>query len=238
MKDEEKKILSPAEAAAKATTTHFDLESDLPPDADIEDRFNDFWKKNGNFIFAVIALLAVIVVGTQSIGYLKERGENKLRGKYAQITSSDARLEFAENNSKHPLGGFAYLELADENYRAGSFLEASSYYDKAVRILAESNPILAHRARLGSGMAYLRAGDDLGLERLEDLANDADALETLRAEAAYHHAYGEWEANNPDAALRSLDLLSTFSRAPEWQALGYNLRALMPTPQTAFGSAS
>tara|TARA_B110000438_G_scaffold277533_1_gene300250 strand:+ start:403 stop:1122 length:720 start_codon:yes stop_codon:yes gene_type:complete len=239
MKDEEKKILSPAEAAAQATPTNFDLESDLPPDADIEDRFNDFWKKNGTFVFAIIALLAVIVVGSQSVGYIEDRGERKLRDQYAQISSNEARLEFAEKHDNHSLGGLAYLELADQSYRAESFLEASNYYDNAAEVLEESNSILANRSKLGSGMAYLRAGDSLGLERLEALANNPDAIEAIRAEAAFHHAYAAWEASNLDDAQRSLDLLGTFSTAPEWQALGNDLQSMMPAAEVPeFGVAS
>lgn len=239
MKDEEKKILSPSEAAAKATPTSFDLESDLPPDADIEDRFNDFWKKNGGFVFAGVALLAVIVVGSQSVGYLEDRGEQKLRAQYAQVTSSEARLEFAEKYNKHPLGGLAYLELADQSYRAESYLEAISYYDSATEVLGDDNSILANRARLGCGMAHLQAGDSLGLEKLEDLANDPDAIEVIRAEAAYQHAFAAWEASDLDAARRSLDLLGTFTAAPEWQALGFDLRSMMPPAEApAFAPAS
>lgn len=239
MKDEEKKILSPSQAAAKATTSQFDLESDLPPDADIEDRFNDFWKKNGAFVFITIALLAVIVVGTQLSGYLKGRGEENLRAEFAQITTDEARLAFAEANSKHPLSGLAYLELADQNYRTENFLLASTYYEKASAILAENNPLLAHRAQLGSGIAYLRASNNLGLERLEDLANNPDAIETMRAEAAYHHAVATWEANRIAEAHRSLDLIDTFENAFEWQLLGRELRALIPALDTpAFANPS
>jgi hypothetical protein len=232
MKDEEKKILSPSEAAAQATAP-FDVESDLPPDADVEERFNEFWKKNGPAIFGGIGLIAIIVLGFQLTEFLKLRGEANLQDDYAALSTSEARLEFAQKHEDKPLGGLAYLELADESYRAESFLEASNYYEKAIEALAEGNAILIARARLGCGIAYLKAGDTRGLEWLDDLANDPDALETIRAEAAYNHAYATWEDSKIDEARRSLDLLATFSDVPEWQAAGQNLRNLLPAAEVA-----
>ena len=57
--------MSKDEKDSKKQTPPIDLnpESDLPPDADMEERFNDFWKNNGTSVFGGIALGAVIVIG-------------------------------------------------------------------------------------------------------------------------------------------------------------------------------
>ncbi|MFP4541995.1 MAG: hypothetical protein ACLFR7_10230 [Opitutales bacterium] len=228
MKDDEKKVPSPADAGARVRDESRP-DSDLPPDADAEERFNDFWKRNGALVFGAIALLAVIVVGRQVLDLVAANREDQLQALYAQSTASrDALLDFAQSHDEHPLGGMAYLELADQTFTDGDFLQSSKYYDAAIAPLSEVQSPFAARARLGAGLARLRQGDATGAALLEDLALDAEVMENLRAEAAYHHAVASWEADDLEAVRRSLDLLDGFTNTPEWRRRGLELASQIP----------
>lgn len=232
MKDEEKKILSPTDAATKARD-EFRPDSDLPPDADAEERFNDFWKKNGGVIFGAIAIVALVITGIEGYKFFKQRGEEKLQSEFAEVITTDEELNFATEHADKPLGGLAFLEIADEEYAAGNYLQASSHYDAAVAPLTASNSPLSARARLGAALSRLRHGDDTGLDMLDELARDPDAIEYIAAEAAYHHAVASWERGDLAAVRRSLDLLDGFSRARDWQASGDRLASQIPELQAS-----
>lgn len=221
MKDEEKKVLTPADAA-----THLRPGSDLPPDADVEERFNEFWKKYGVFIFGAIGAIAVVVLVSQVFNLLQKQSEAGMQAAYQEATASDARIVFAQENAKHRLGGLAYLAAADAEFAEGAFLQAGSHYEAALAGLSDSP--LAGRARLGMAISRLRQGDASGLALLEDLARDASVLQVVRAEAAYHHAVATWERGDLQAAERSLTLLASFQDAPEWQRAGDRLADEIP----------
>ncbi|MEI2421930.1 hypothetical protein V6O07_16760, partial [Arthrospira platensis SPKY2] len=74
-------------------------ESDLPPDADIEEKFNDFWKRNGASIFAGIALAAIAVTGYQIVQYMGDRREANLREAFRMADTTEQRIAFAERHS-------------------------------------------------------------------------------------------------------------------------------------------
>lgn len=227
MKDEEKKIPAPADSTGKAHDP-FRPDSDLPPDADAEERFNDFWKKNGVMIFGAIAVVAIVITGVQGFELLQERNQRKVQAVFAEANSNDARLTFAADHPDHPLAGVALLEVADAEYAAGDFLQAANHYQGAIEPLAEAQSPLAGRARLGAAMALLRQGDDEALLRLDDIARDAEVIETVRAQAAYHRAVVALERDDDAAARSALDLLGSFDAAPRWQADGERLAARLP----------
>ncbi len=220
MKDD-KKLPSPQDA-----TPDFAPHSDLPPDADVEERFNDFWKRNGPAIFAVIAIIAVVVVGYQIYGYVQDRKAERLAETYATLESPEAKLDFANENPDSQLGGLAFLETADEAYAAGNFTDAATRYDAAIRGLAETP--LSGRARLGAAMARLRQGDSTAPALLDQLARDAAVLAPIRGEAAYLLATKHWEEGNTEQVRRALDLLATIEGAGVWQQMGVQLESQIP----------
>jgi predicted negative regulator of RcsB-dependent stress response len=170
-------------------------ESDLPPDADLEERFNDFWKRNGAGIFGGIAIGAVVVIGIQFFQYFQDRREDGIREAFAAAQGIPAKQEFAAAHPKHQLGALAQLQVADARYESGEYDAAAGAYADAARIFAD--PVLASRALLGQGMSLLRTGaTEAGLAVLESVALDAAALAQTRAEAAYHSAVVHWESGD------------------------------------------
>jgi hypothetical protein len=220
------------EAPTNVMAPPLDPESDLPPDADLEERFNDFWKKNGVGIFGGIALGAVVVVGIQSVQYLGERKEASLRAEYAEASSAEAKLAFSETHPDHQLAGMARLSVADIRFEEGEFLVAADLYAGAANAF-EDTPFLS-RALLGQGVSLIRGGEtEKGHNLLEAVALDSEALDNTRAEAAYHMAVSQWEGGDIEAALDSLDIIAQLPAAFIWSSQATRLRERLAATQDA-----
>lgn len=206
-------------------------ESDLPPDADMEERFNDFWKKNGPGIFGGIAIGAVIVVGIQLFQYFGEEKEAAIREAFAATGSVEEKIAFASENADHQLGALAQLQVADTRYEEGAYAEAAAAYAEAAKVFED--PTLATRALLGQGMSLLLSGSlDSGRSLLEAVALDSTALDQTRGEAAYNLAVSYWEAGDLERVTELTDLILELD-APFWVFRANALR-----DRLALGAAS
>ncbi|MCC5807654.1 MAG: tetratricopeptide repeat protein [Opitutales bacterium] len=220
----QKKSQDPVE---KAILEAQNKESELPPDADVEERFNEFWKKNGFGIFVGIALGAVLVLGFQISAYVSAQRESNIQTAYLALETPAERAAFAEEHSRHPLAGMAWLELADAAYDEGDYSAALDSFERAARAL-EGTPV-GGRARLGAAMS------ELMLDRREDakvalnvIASDGRLLVGTRAEAAYHLAVIHWEDENLSAMEESLDLIHDLEGASLWAFRANVLRQRVP----------
>ncbi len=194
---------------------NLDPESDLPPDADIEERFNDFWKKNGVSIFGGIALGAAIVIGIQLFQHLDQKKEDAIRAEFNAAQTVEEKIQFAEKHPDHQLAGLAQLLVADSKYEEGDFAEAAQLYGETSRIFED--PTIASRAVLGQGISLLQAGDkENGRSVLKAIALDGTALDQTRAEAAYHLAISYWEDGDNEAALEMTDVILQLESAQFW----------------------
>lgn len=194
---------------------HMNPESDLPPDADVEERFNEFWKKNGTGIFGGIAIGAVLVVGIQIFQYMGRQKEAAIQEAFSAVETVEERLEFASEYSKHPLAALANLQVADIRYGEGLFAEAVNLYAEAAESFED--PVLVARAQLGEAMSLIRSGQvDAGQAMLEKLALESGVLDQVRGEAAYHLAVSHWEAGEVEKALEAADIILQLDNASVW----------------------
>ncbi len=194
---------------------NLDPESDLPPDADIEERFNDFWKKNGAGIFGGIAIGAVIVIGFQVVQYMGQKKETAIREEFAEAATPEAKLQFVEEHPDHQLAGLAQLQVADTRYADGSFQEAADLYASASKVFED--PTLVSRCLMGQGVSLLQAGSvENGRALLQAVAHDSSALDQTRGEAAYHLAVSYWESGEKDKALELTDTILQLDGAQFW----------------------
>ena len=197
-------------------------QSDIPPDADLEERFNDFWKKNGTGIFGGIAIGAVIVVGIQLFQHFDQKKEDAIREVFLSAETTEAKLEFAGDNADHQLAALAWIQVADARYTDGLYAEASDLYASAAKGFAD--PTLATRALLGQGMSLLRAGSvESGRSVLETVALNPTALDQTRAEAAFHLAVSFWEEGNTERVSEVTDIILEL-QAPYWEFRANALR--------------
>lgn len=190
-------------------------ESDLPPDADVEERFNEFWKKNGASVFGGIAVGAVIVIGVQLFQHFGEQKEEAVREAFAAAATVEEKAQFAEANPDHQLAGLAHIQVADERYEAGAFAEAADLYANAAKVFADST--LVSRAVLGQGMSLLQNGElESGRAVLKTVALDGGALDQIRGEAAYNLAISYWESGELESATEMTDVILQLDSAPFW----------------------
>lgn len=197
-------------------------DSDLPPDADIEERFNDFWKKNGPGIFGGIAIGALIVVGIQLVQYFGEKNEEATREAFASATTVEAKISFAEENADHQLAALAHLQVADSRYEEGAYAEAAENY--AIAAKGFEDPTIVSRALLGQGMSLILSGDvESGRAILEAVALDSSALDQTRGEAAYHLAVSYWEAGEVEQVTDATDIILELE-SPFWVFRANSLR--------------
>ncbi len=220
----QKKSQDPVE---KAILEAQNKENELPPDADVEERFNEFWKKNGFGIFVGISLGAVLVLGFQISAYVSGQREANIQSAFLALETSEQRAAFAEEHRRHPLAGMALLELGDSAYDEGDYGSALGHYERAARAL-EGTPV-AGRARLGAAMS------ELMLDQREDakvalnvIASDGRLLVGTRAEAAYHLAVIHWEDENHSAMEEALDIIHDLEGASLWAFRANVLRQRVP----------
>jgi len=168
------------------------IESDLPPDADAEEIFNNFWKKNGPSIFSTIAVCLAIILGVQTYHYVKDQNRIKKEAAFAECSTPEQFRAFAEAHEGDALAGAALLNVAADLYAQGNYSEAAELYSKASASLGGT--LLYERSLLGNAMALL-LGDqaEQGVSMLQALANNTGVLDTTRAEAGYNLAVYYWQ---------------------------------------------
>lgn len=204
-----------------------DMDSTLPPGADAEERFNEFWKQNGTSIFVGITLAAVVVIGVQTWRYLKERRETNIQAAYSVADTDDKLLAFAKDNSSHRLAGAAYLQLANDEYAASKFTEAKEYYTLAREKLAGTP--FGERALLGAAMSELLGGDELaGMTDLRAILDNPELLEITRAEAGFNLAVRYLQKQDYKTLTGIIDIADTFGEKNVYADFTRRMRNQIP----------
>ncbi len=204
-----------------------DAGSALPPDADVEERFNDFWQKNGGAIFAGIGIAAVIVLGVMTVRWWQERQEANVRAAFSVAQETHELEEFAKDNDDHPLGGLAMIELANRQYEEGNYAAAAETYSKAAKTLGDSPA--GGRARLGAAMAKLfGANPSQGEEALRQLVLSAGNTDQLRAQAGFNLALHYWQQGKLDAMREIIDSVEGLTDGGIYQMQSLQLRNRLP----------
>lgn len=194
-----------------------------------EEKLERFWEKNRQAVlgFCVAVLIAILAVGGWQL-YQNSR-EKGIEADYKAATTPEKLTAFAAANSGHSLAGLALLSLADDAYTAGKFAEAQAGYDKAATAL-KTGPFAA-RAQLGAAMAKVGAGKAAeGEAALKQLADDANQLKGVRAEAAYHLAKLASDAGRSADVTKLSDQLMQIDPSSQWAQRAFMLRASLPAP--------
>ena len=175
-----------------------------------------FWKKYKTTVIAACVLIVLAILGRAGWDYYQAEREAGIRESFAAADTKAALLAFSGEHPDHALGAVARLNAGDEFYRDGDFATAGNLYAEAADMLEDRT--LADRARLGQGMAAMKAGDTSEAETLlRALGDDPLASEGLRAEGWYHlasmahgagrhiHGPGSAHADRHHRADRNLD---------------------------------
>jgi len=198
-----------------------------------EQRLHEFWenKKNQNAIFAVCAIVLLVIIGRNGYDFYVDRHERSIGAEYATASTSEKLKSFAAAHPGHQLAGAAKLRLGDEAYLGGNFTQAALEYQAAADVL-KTGPF-AGRARLGAAMAKLQGGQTAeGENQLKQLAADASQMKSVRAEAAYQLASEASAAGRNDEALKYLDQVMAVEQSGTWAQRAMILRTTLPAPTT------
>jgi len=185
-------------------------------EADIEDRAWLFWQRNQMSIIAAVVILIGGVIGVNVWKLMQENRVASLQNNYsAALGEPSALKEFASKNNDSPLAGLALLKLADESYADEKFEVAAGFYRQSLTPL--QGVVVAARARLGLGMAQIKAGQrEQGRQSLRALMADSSALSTIRAQAGYELAQLELLEGDREAAASALQSVQDMTNAEIW----------------------
>lgn len=183
--------------------------------AEFEDKVWLFWNRNKYpIIFGAVAAL-VGVVAVQGYRMIQEKNLLRMQDAYVMADQEGDLESFGQQYASTSLGALALLESADQQYAEGDFAAAANLYREAVAPLKDTP--LSQRARLGLGVAQLKAGQVAeAVNTLKALSNDSAAIGTVRGEAAYNialHAVGEKDFST---AQEWLDSLAKIPNAGFW----------------------
>jgi hypothetical protein len=192
-----------------------------------EDRVVMFWEKHGRTITFAVVAVAVGLVASWGFRQFAEARERAIAAEFAAARDSASLRAFVAAHPSAPLAGAAHLRLADEAYSAGKFREARASYEAAIAPLAGLP--LGERARIGSALSSLQAGDvAVAKTGLESIANTLDFSRSLRGEAAYHLAVLARDAGQIAEARKWSDLVLAADPSSFWAQRALQLGSALP----------
>lgn len=196
---------------------------DAMTDVEFSDRIWLLWERKKHLFIAAGLIVVLVVVGYFAVHYMKTHAHNSMQEAYAQAQGKPAELAaFAAEYANVPLGGAAFLQLADEAYQSGDFTKAAELYGNAQSGLSQT--ALLGRALLGQGIALARDGKtEEARKQLGSLVENTGVLGALRGQAAFDLIVLETSAGQKDAAQAWLKRVVEIPGAGIWaeQATGY-----------------
>jgi hypothetical protein len=202
--------------------------------ASFEDQVKLAWEKNGGFIYLMIALVALGILGKGGYEYFAAQKELKAQQDYAACTAPDMLKAFAESHRGHPLAGLAELRVADMAYASGSYREATAEYGQAMPDLTV--PALVARAKLGLAVSEAQSGRVSDAEAgLRQILGDDAQLKPIRCEAAYQLAVLEVSQGRPGEVQALMDRLMQIDPSSPFSERIVSLRSSLPDSSASIG---
>lgn len=212
-----------AKSAAAGDDRNLVSIEDAMAGADFSDKLWLFWGRNQKAILFTALIVVLVVVGYFGVHYMRAHAHSTMQAAYVQAQSEPAGLAaFADEYAGSPLGGVAYLQLADEAYAKSEFSKAAGFYANAKQGLGPT--VLLGRALLGEGVSLAREGkSDEARKLLGSLVENTSVLGALRGQAAFDLIVLEISADNADAARAWLKRIGEIPGAEVWmqQAASY-----------------
>jgi len=204
---------------------------------DMEDRMWVFWKRQQGNILRLATVACLGVIGWQGWILYQQHAANQLQTEYQALDGASSLLSFAQSHPDNTLGKLAQLEAADAFYKDGKFADASKAYAQAAAIW--STETYGQRARLGQALSQLQSGDATGgRQQLEALAQDTQAVDNYRAEAAFNLAVLAIQSHDKATASKWLDKVKTFKNSQSWSSEATTLSQIIVTLDGTTGTAA
>jgi hypothetical protein len=199
-----------------------------------EDRVKLTWEKNGGFIYLMLALIALGVLGKGGYEYFTAQKELRVQQDYAACTASDMLKAFADSHRGHPLAALAELRVADMAYGSGSYGEAATEYGQALPDLTV--PALIARAKLGIAVSQAQSGRvSDGEAGLRQILGDEAQLKPVRCEAAYQLAVLEVSQGRSGEVQALMDRIMQLDPSSPFSERIVSLRSSLPDTPVSLG---
>jgi predicted negative regulator of RcsB-dependent stress response len=199
-----------------------------------EDRVKLTWEQNGGFIYLILGIIALGVLGKGGYEYFSAQKELRVEQDYAACTAADMLKAFADSHRGHPLAGLAELRAADMAYGSGSFGEAAAEYGQALPDLTVA-PLIA-RAKLGLAVSQAQSGKvSDGEAALRQILGDDSQLKPIRCEAAYQLAVLEVAQGRPGEVQALMDRLMQIDPSSPFSERIVSLRTSLPDAAAPLG---
>ncbi len=192
---------SPNKGNTRVTDIFREVEEDLR-----QERFEQLWKKYGDYVIAGAALLVIVAAGVQLWRVYEQRQQAAASASYVLAEqmleagqANEAAALFAKLTETAP-GGYAQvalLEKADALYAAGNTPEAVDLYKQ---VAAKGDTLLAPVARLRAAWAILETAPRSDVAAL--LAPLVDPLNPWHPMAREILAYADYHAGAVGLAQR------------------------------------
>lgn len=144
-------------------------------EADLDDKIWLFWERNRAYLAGGAAAIFIAGLGFLAFRAARDYRVELIGADYAQATTPEMKIAFAERNMGQPLAAFAALEAADAAYAKGDYAGAAKRYAQAAdyaALAAPRAPVVAVRAPVAAGLAEIRAGRvEAGVKRLQAVAD-------------------------------------------------------------------
>jgi hypothetical protein len=182
------------------------------------ERFEQLWKKYGDYFIAGAALLVIAAAGFQLWRYYEQRETARASVTYTAAQqllvagqSGSAAATFSKLAQSAP-GGYSQLALlqqANALYAAGNVPEAVDLYKQ---VAAKGDPLLAPVARIRAAWAIVESAPRSDVEALlQPLTDTSNAWHPMAREIL---AYSDYRAGNVAAALREFRAISKDPASP------------------------
>ena len=195
-----------------------------------EEKMINFWGEYKNKIIRATIAVVGIVIAVQLVSVFQHYRLGSVQDDFQNAYldgSEEAKLKFAKDHSSYAMASAVYIELADEAYRKDDYETAIGHYEKAYKSLKGTT--LEARAALGLGISSVRADKkEAGQKIFLKVLNSKDALDSHKAEAAYHLTILALEQNNFGLAKSYLKKIENMNFAGFWSQKILLLRVSVP----------
>lgn len=190
----------------------------VQPELSDHEKLALWWEKNKSLVVGAVALVVIVVIGYQVLGFVQKQRVESLQAAYQALSDEPADWQsFAEKYDGTSLAGVTWLRLADEAYAQDDFEKASTHYENATKSL--QHPILLGRAKLGQAVSANLAGDiEVSTSLFEAILQDETISETTRGQAGYKLMLIAVTKNDKALADKTMEKLKSLTTGGIWSS--------------------
>ncbi len=192
-----------------------------------EGSMSALWGRYKASVVRVLFIVLLTIVSMQIFNWVGDYQRKKMQEEYLKLEGTEALLSFAKKHHRKPLGGFIFLELADQAYAEGRYAESQELYQNALDGLGVD--VLRDRANLGIAMTKLQDVDPVGgLKILEEMAKNKSVNMAIRQQAYYQQFILSIARKDYAGAKGFLATIESLDARSPWAQRGQQIQRTIP----------